>query len=252
VTASPTSPTSSSGRPSGRRTRQPSESPDARPPSGGHPGERPECSKRQERRTTVLEPVAPGLAAMSWPARSRSREVPASSMAPRRRPGRTRFASRDAASVDPCIPHGASISSVLQTLPLGADSRARPIANWDPVCWKRRREKRSRLRLPSVALRLVLPRVSSNRPSRPSTAIPRGALPMARGHWRTVGSPRRRQTTVARYSGGEHRRMRPPQELRSRRSRRSRTATRAGAPNAAKTPLGRVAADTSSDGACGV
>jgi hypothetical protein len=161
-------------------------------------------------------------------------------------------AAKDAASVDPCIPHGASISSVLQTLPLGADSRARPIANWDPVCWKRRREKRSRLRLPSVALRLVLPRVSSNRPSRPSTAIPRGALPMARGHWRTVGSPRRRQTTVARYSGGEHRRMRPAQELRSRRIRRSRTATRAGAPNAAKTPLGRVAADTSSDGACGV
>jgi hypothetical protein len=35
----------------------------------------------------------------------------------------TRFASRDAASVDPCIPYGTSISSLLQTLPLGAESR---------------------------------------------------------------------------------------------------------------------------------
>jgi hypothetical protein len=34
---------------------------------------------------------------------------------------------------------------------------------------------------------------------------------------RTVGSPKRRQTTPARYAGAEHRRTSPAQELRPRR-----------------------------------
>ena len=59
-----------------------------------------------------------------------------------------------------------------------------------------------------------------------------------------VGSPTRRQTTAARYAGGEHGRTGAPQELRPRRSRRSRTATRTVVPGRAKTTLGRVARDT--------
>jgi hypothetical protein len=55
-----------------------------------------------------------------------------------------------------------------------------------------------------------------------------------------------------RHSGGEEWRTVSAQELRPRRSRRSRTASRARAPGRARTVLGRVAADTSSDGACGV
>jgi len=46
-------------------------------------------------------------------------------------------------------------------------------------------------------------------------------------HRRTVGSPMRRQTAVARYARGEHRRTNSAQELRPQGSRRSRTATRA-------------------------
>ena len=63
------------------------------------------------------------------------------------------------------------------------------------------------------------------------------------GHRRTVGSPRRRPTTVARYSGGEHRR---PIRRRScgRGGRRSGTATPARVPGRAKTMLERVARDT--------
>ena len=59
-----------------------------------------------------------------------------------------------------------------------------------------------------------------------------------------VGSPRRRQTTAARYAGGERGRTEAPQELRPRRSRRSRTATWTKGPGRAKTMLERVARDT--------
>jgi hypothetical protein len=58
-----------------------------------------------------------------------------------------------------------------------------------------------------------------------------------------VGSPTRRPTTAARYARGEHGRTDTPQELRPRRSRRSRTST-AMAPGRAKTILERVARDT--------
>jgi hypothetical protein len=80
--------------------------------------------------------------------------------------------------------------------------------------------------------------------------------------WRVVLARRPPANPVARRCGGrprwrdtraeEHRRTDPARELRSRRSRRSRTATGATEPGLAKTVFGRVAADTSSDGACGV
>jgi hypothetical protein len=72
-----------------------------------------------------------------------------------------------------------------------------------------------------------------------------------RKHWRTVGSAMRRQTTAAGYSGGEQRRLSPAQELWPRGSRRSRIASPAVVPGWARTVLGRVAADTSSNVACG-
>jgi hypothetical protein len=60
-----------------------------------------------------------------------------------------------------------------------------------------------------------------------------------RPRWRDTPAERSRAPARRRSCGGEG-------------SRRSRTATRAWAPGRARTVLGRVAADTSSDGACGV
>src|SRR3954452_8558571 len=78
------------------------------------------------------------------------------------------------------------------------------------------------------------------------------AVALRRRRRRTVGSPTRRQSTVALYANGGRQRASPAQELRPRRSRRGRTATRAHVPGRARTALGRVAADAVSDGACGV
>src|SRR3954468_13749269 len=74
--------------------------------------------------------------------------------------------------------------------------------------------------------RLLLSREGSSPASRLSPRnVHAGLLPVRAATSAPVGSPTRRQTTVARYAGGEHRRTDSAQELQPRRSRRSRTAT---------------------------
>jgi len=81
--------------------------------------------------------------------------------------------------------------------PLRAESRARPIANWDPVGCKRRREKWSRLQLPSVALRLVLPRgCGASRRQLRRARSGRAAVVAATAR-QTSASPRRKQACRA-------------------------------------------------------
>ena len=60
-----------------------------------------------------------------------------------------------------------------------AESRARPTANWNPVGCKRRRESGSRLQLPSVALRLVLPREPGG-PAGAGVRLPSSSVAIAR------------------------------------------------------------------------
>ncbi len=67
-----------------------------------------------------------------------------------------------------------------------------------------------------------------------------------------VGSPTRRQTTAARYAGGEHGRTGAPQELRPRRSRRSRTAAQRWHPAGQRRSSSGWRGTRPSDGACGV
>ena len=67
-----------------------------------------------------------------------------------------------------------------------------------------------------------------------------------------VGSPARRQTTAARYAGGEHGRTGAPQELRPRRSRRSRSAAQRWHPAGQRRSSSGWRGTRPSDGACGV
>src|SRR4051794_26266174 len=84
---------------------------------------------------------------------------------------------------------------------------------------------------------LLLPRGSSNRWA-VNASRPRPPRAVQGGTGAPVGSPTRRQTTVARYSGREHVRTGSAQEPRPRRSRRWRIASRAVAAGRARTATG--------------